>query len=166
MQKFIRLAAIVAAALVALSLLLLIVMIPFQPLLVRLVTGSASMVEGLPFIPFTAILYCFARLCCILPLAFAPNKKRWIILDIAVFLLLMVGLPFVSTFLSTLETTLFYQYNSAHAIAARNYVSSLSSIVSIPASLGHALAYAVCGMRFVFARMSKKEALPETEVQP
>lgn len=154
MQKFIRIMAIVAVALVGTSLLLMLISIPFQRSIVSDIFGyhNEDVLNLLPLFPFTDFLSCFLRLVCVSLLLFSCFKKNsGISLEFIVFVCLAVVLPIINQFV-------FYLYQlfnqDAYSIA-NSMVSNLSYYCLTPANLGQAVAYAVCGMSIVYKKTKK-----------
>lgn len=158
MQKFIRIMAIVAVALVGTSLLLMLISIPFQRLIASDIFGyyDDDVLNLLPLFPFTDFLNCFLRLVCVSLLLFCCFKKKsGISLEFIIFVCLAVVLPIINQFV-------FYLYQSFIPVTygidyriANNIVSNLLHYCFAPANLGQAIAYAVCGMSVVYKQMNK-----------
>lgn len=158
MQKFIRIMAIIAAILVAFSLLLLLVTIPFQRLLTSGLFGYPDdVVSMLPQFPLMAFLFTFLQLgCMILLVVCCGNKKGGIWLEVIVFILLAVVLPALNQFLTPMYNVLINRMQGGAYAAAHSVVNRITGYCAIPGSLGIAIGYGVCGMSIVFKRMSKK----------
>ena len=159
MQKFIRITAIIAAILVALSLLLLLVTIPFQQSLGRLWSTSEDVLAHLPIFPLAQFVPCFMLLgCAILAVVFGGNKKGGIWLEILVFAAVALALPIMRDLLSYVQNVAIGQYRGSVYLAANATVAQIASYCMWPANLGNCLVLVVCGMSVVFKRMSKKMA--------
>lgn len=160
MQKFIRIMAIVAAALVGLSLLLLLVTIPFQRMIASNVFGYPDDIVGtLPQFPMMAFLFTFLRLgCMILLIICCSNKKGGIWLEVIAFILLAVVLPALSRFLSPMYSVFVNRMQGSAYVAANSVVNNIANYCSMLGGLGHSIAYGVCGMSLVYKRMNKKLA--------
>ena len=154
MQKFIRIMAIVAVALVGTSLLLMLISIPFQRSIASDIFGyyDDDILNLLPLFPFTDFLNCFLRLVCVSLLLFCCFKKKsGISLEFIIFVCLAVVLPIINQFV-------FYLYHlfiQDTYIIANSMVSNLSYYCLTPANLGQAVAYTVCGMSIVYKQMNK-----------
>lgn len=158
MQKFIRIMAIVAAILVAFSLLLLLVTIPFQRTIGSNLLGYPdTMVGGLPQFPLMAFLFAFLQLgCMILLVVCCGNKKGGIWLEVIVFVTLAVILPALSQVLEPMYNVFIGRMRGETYLMAQSVVNSICVYCRMPGSLGVAIGYGACGMSIVFKRMSKK----------
>ena len=158
MQKFIRIMAIVAAVLVAFSLLLLLISIPFQRLIASNLFGYPDDIVGaLPQFPLMQFLLTFLQLgCMILLVVCCGNKKGGIWLEVIAFILLAVVLPALNQFLSPMYSLWVTKMQGGAYVAAHSVVNRIASYCMMPGSLGIAIGYGVCGMSIVFKRMSKK----------
>lgn len=158
MQKFIRIMAIVAAILVGLSLLLLLVSIPFQRTIGSNLLGYPdAMTDGLPQFPLMAFLFTFLQLgCMILLIVCCGNKKGGIWLEVIAFITLAVILPALSQVLEPIYNVFVGRMRGETYLAAKSVVNSICVFCRMPGTLGVAIGYGVCGMSIVFKRMSKK----------
>ena len=156
MSKLIRIVAIVATSLTALSLLLMLVTIPLQPFLAKTVFGyPESMMEGLPYFPALPVLFCALRLGCVaLLLVCCGNTRGGFWPELIVFLALAAVLPTLSTVTTALSTA-FLGSQGQVTLVGSSFASHVVSYCLVPANVGQALAYAVCGMSIVFKQMSK-----------
>ena len=158
MQKLIRICAIAAGALIALTLLLLIVSIPLQRPIARVMGAPEEVLGILPRLPWFPILFCMLRLGCIIPLILTDNKKGTIVLEVALFVCMAVALPGLNSLWS------FYAPVVANTkgllyLNANSVVNTIVGMCTIPSGLGQALAYGVCGMRLVSKRLHRQETL-------
>ncbi len=155
MQRFIRICALVAVALVALSLCLLLITTPFQRLLVPAI---GDIKRALPIIPWVPIIGCLLQLGCMVPLALTGSKKGGIVLEIILFLCMVVALPAITSVLSAAQSALLNIYKGDMYGAANSYVSILVNYCCVFAGYGRALFCAVCGMRIVSKRLQRQIA--------
>ena len=158
MQKFIRIMAIIAVALVGLSLFLLLTTIPFQRMIADGVFGCPDVaLDRLPMFPLVPFLNCFLRLGCMaLLIICCGNRRGGIWLELIVFVSLVAVLPAVSQGVSLVYNQLVGRMGDYHLVA-NTMVSNISNYCLAPAGWGQAIAYAVCGMSIVFKRMSKEQ---------
>lgn len=158
MQKFIRISAIVATALVAMSLLLILVSIPLQSVIARNVFNyPAEFMALLPQIPVVQLLTCFVRLACIaLLIICCGNKKGGIWPEVAVFVLLVAVVPTLGSVGWVLYSQLFVNLRGYAYSGANTAVNNITSFCAMPAGLGQAIAYVACGMSIAFKRLSRK----------
>ena len=158
MQKFIRVLAIIAAVLVALSLLALLISIPCQ----RLIAGSwfhypEQMVAALPIFPLAHFIHCFLLLgCTALMIVCAGNKKGGIWLEILLLVMLALVVPVLSTALTNVQTILTGHLRGDSYVAANSVVNQISGYCMWPGNLGNSLSLVACGMSIAFKQMSKK----------
>ena len=163
MQKFIRTMAIVAVALAALSVLLLLISVPLQQLIADEIYGWGGDLLGLlPIFPVLPLLFTLLRTACMVPLIFCSgNKKVGIWLEIVVFAVLLLVLPFLSQIADTLATQILSQIRGSAYLTAHSVVNQISNMCLRTAGWGQALAYAVCGMSLVYKKHSNdKTVLP------
>jgi len=158
MQKAIRLLAIIATALVGLSLMLLVASIPFQRVIARDIYNSpADMISVLPQFPLLPFLFCLLRAGCVAVLIVCcGNKKGGFWLEILICVLLAIVLPFINNIATISYNVVIANLGSAKIIA-NSVVSNISSYCCYPANLGEILAYITCGMSIAFKVMSKKQ---------
>lgn len=164
MQKFIRTMAIVATALVGLSLLLLLITFPFQSWIFRYSYRVSLHLDALPLFPLVPFVFCLLRLACVaLLIICCGNKKGGFWLELIVFFSLLLILPPLQSVAQTFYITMLGRMGE-HYIAANNVVTNIANYCMQPASWGGALAYAVCGMSIIYKHMCKKiPACQETE---
>ena len=156
MQKFIRISAIVAAALVAVSVFLLLVSIPLQGLLVQINNYPESAQAALPIFPTIPLMICLMQLGCMIPMIFASSQRGGIWLEILLFVIMAVAIPSTSSAMSTMQAVLFGQMGS-NLVAANSFISPLIKLCTNPAGLGQCIAYAVCGMRLISKLVHKNQ---------
>ena len=158
MQKFIRIMAIVAVALIGCSALLLLVSFPFQSLIAKNVYGYGDeLLSHLPQFPLIPFLFCFLRLgCAVLLIVCCGNKKGGIWLELVALVCLAVILPGASRLVNLLYTPLIYRAQGSAAIAASSVVNNIANFCLIPGSFGQTIAYVVSGMSIVFKKMNKR----------
>lgn len=156
MQKFIRIMAIIAAALVASSLVFMLVSIPFQRVIGGRILGSPEEILGyLPKFPVLPFVNCLLTLGVIaLLIICCGNKKGGFWLELIVFACLALVLPGISRLSSLISTAWMGRMGTAY-LAANSAVSRIAEFCMIPAGWGSALAYAACGMSVVFKKMTK-----------
>lgn len=160
MQKFIRVMAIVALVLVALSFLLLLGTLPFQRVLAEKVLKPAPDVLALlPIFPLAAFIGCILLLgCAILAVVFGGNQKGGIWLEILVLIAVALVVPFISGFLDSLLTPFLATARGSLYVAAGATANQIANACMWSANLGESLMLVVCGMSMVYKRMSKKLA--------
>ena len=163
MDKVIRILAIVATALVVLSLLLMLITIPFQGLIAQYLLGyPEDVLSFLPQFPLAPFLTTLMRL---LPVALlilcCGSKKGGYWLEILVFVALVIVLPPLTSFLSTGFSVLRdYISLSAYMVVSNSVANTISNFCLGPASVGYALAYCTCGMSIVY-KVRKMEKLQD-----
>lgn len=160
MQKFIRVTAIIAVVLVALSFLLLLISIPFQQTIAAKVFGSPhDAVSIMPVVPWVTVTNCIWLLgCAILAVVFGGNKKGGIWLEILVFAAVALVLPMMTALLGNVQNVVMAQARGTSYIAANAVANQIASYCMAPGNLGQSLILTVCGMSIVYKRMSKKLA--------
>lgn len=160
MQKFIRVIAIVALVLVALSFLLLLGTLPFQRVLAEKVLKPApDVLSLLPIFPLAAFIGCILLLgCAILAVVFGGNQKGGIWLEILVLIAVALVVPFISGFLDSLLTPFLVNARGGLYVAAGATANQIAGACMWSANLGESLMLVVCGMSMVYKRMSKKLA--------
>ena len=160
MQKTIRILAVIAAILVALSLLLLLVSIPLQRMLANKVFGAPQDVIGiLPIVPWITFTGCFMLLgCAILAVVFGGSQKGGIWLEILVLIAVMIVLPLMNTLLGNMLTVVMGQHRGSLYVAANSMSSTITSYCMWPGRLGQSIILVVCGMSMAYKHMSKKLA--------
>ena len=156
MQKFIRIMAIIATALAGLSLLLILISIPFQRTFAQALSTSDGILDVLPQFPVIPFIFTFLRFGCIALLLICCGKKNGgIWLEIAVFAALVLVLPLANFISSWAYTTTIARLAGSVYIAATSSISTLTSWCSVPLTLAVAIAHAACGMSIVYKKMSK-----------
>ena len=157
MQKFIRVMAIIAAVLVALSLLLLLVSIPLQ----RFIAGNwlkypESLMAALPIFPLADFFNCFLLLACVaLLIVCCGNQKGGIWLEILMFLMIAVVLPLLNNLLANVQNVMLGQLRGDTYVAANSAVNNISHYCMASGNLGRCIALATCGMSIAFKRTKK-----------
>lgn len=161
MDKVIRILAIVATALVVLSLLLMLITIPFQGLIAQYLLGYPE--DVLSFLPQFPLMPFLTTLMRLLPVALlilcCGSKKGGYWLEILVFVALVIVLPPLTSFLTTgysfvLNNTI---HHSAYEVVSSSVVNIISNFCQVPASGGYALAYCACGMSIVYKALSNRK---------
>ena len=157
MQKFMRIMAIVAVALAALSLTLLLLTIPLQQWIGEALNYPEESLAALPMLPVLPFVFTLLRTACMaLLLVCCGRKKGGVWLEIAVFACLTVVIPSISQFVTPMYSQLLVNMRGSAFVAANSVVNQIANMCQTPLSYGQAIAYAVCGMSFVFKRMSGK----------
>ncbi len=157
MQKTIRILTVVATVLVACSLLILLIMIPFQRMVAMGILGySESVIAPLPMFPVVPFMKGVIRLICVaLLILCCGNKKGGIWMELVILVLMALVVPGAEKILTAEYNLLVAQRGSAYMVAS-NVVSSISAYCMSPANLGVILAYVCGGMSIAFKRMNKK----------
>ena len=160
MQKLIRVTAIIALALLCLSLLLLLVSIPCQRVLAAKVLRSPQeAISFLPVFPLAFFINCFLLTgCAILAVVFGGNQKGGIWLEIIVFILVALALPLLNTVLANVQNVMIANVRGSSYIVANTIANQIANMCMGPGNLGRSLILVVCGMSIVYKRMSKKLA--------
>lgn len=153
MNKFIRIMAIVSTALVALSLLLILVSVLFQPLLFRVLYGY----EDVTFVfPWVAFLNWVLRFVCIaLLIICCGEKKGGIWLELLVFFTMLLIIPMLTTVGSLLFNDWLLDVKGVEYYSLYNHATNIAGECALPAGWGNSLAYVTCGMSIVYKMMSK-----------
>lgn len=165
MQRFIRILAIVAAVLVAVSLCLLLLSFPLQ----RFIAGTwlqypDDMIALLPIFPWVQFMQASLLLgCAVLLIVCAGNKRGGIWLEIVLIGCIAIVLPLVIHLVSLFVNVVQGNFRGSMYIAANSIVSTVSSYCMWPASWGSALALVTAGMSITFKHMSKKMVKAVTE---
>lgn len=164
MNKTIRILTIIATALVACSLLILLIAIPFQRMLAMGVFGyNEYVVAALPMFPLMPFVKCLLRLVFVaLLIICCGNRKGGIWMELVILAIMVFAIPGVEKILAA-EHNLTLALRGADYVAANGIVSSISAYCMAPANLGMIVAYVSCGMSIAFKRMSKKMAQEEAE---
>lgn len=160
MQKFIRITAIVAVALMGLSLLLILISVPFQESIALYLTDGSlkgdRVMELLPMFPTIPFLFGCLRLCCIVALLLVCySKKDSIYFEIIIFVCLLVVLPLIN-YAVTQDTVELMADKGATYVGANSIANVISDYCLIFSDWAQAIAYSVCGMSILSKRMSKK----------
>lgn len=157
MQKKIRIFAIIATALIGLSVILLVTSLLFQETFAKVVFNySDEMLSAFPQFPLIPFLTCLLKTgCAALLIICCGNKKGGIWLEIVVIVALANVLPLLNYIGSIFYTSSIGKYGGYEQVAAYSITSSLASFCLIPANLGIVLAYLTCGMSIAFKKMSK-----------
>lgn len=156
MQKFIRIMAVVAVVLMGVSLLLLLVTVPMQPVLARWLRYPEDILGILPRFPLIPVLFCLLRLgCAALLLIFCGNKKGGIWLEVIAFACMAVILPALNHAATSVYSLSLSQMGAVYT-AVNSLTSNVAFYCMIPAGLGQSIAYATCGMSIAFKKMSKR----------
>ena len=158
MQKMIRVLAIVAAVLVALSLCLLLLNFPLQRPIGRAFSYNEQLLGFLPVFPQEQFMRCLVMLLCTVLLAVFAGKKGIVLPEILLLTVLVLVLPFFSTFGSVALTVARNQVGGGIAAAAESIAKTIANYCMGPANLGNSLALVVAGMSIAFKGMSKKMA--------
>ena len=160
MQKLIRVLAIIAAVLIALSLVLLLGTLPFQrAIAAKLYTSSDDVIAVLPIFPLATFINCFMLTgCSALLIVCCGNKKGGIWLELILLVAMALVLPAIYRLLSRFMTVAFGQFRGDTYIAANSVADLISSCCMWPGNLGRCLAFVTGGMSIVYKHMSKKLA--------
>ena len=158
MQKTIRVLAIIATALVAVTLLLLVVSMPFQGVIAKEIFNYPPyVIAELPKFPLMSFLSCLLRTGCIgLLIICCGNKKGGIWLEILIIVILAIVLPVMDNIASQLYTVVLGRYGS-EKIMINSLITQIANYCAYPSGLGHVLAYITCGMSIAFKTLSKKQ---------
>ena len=158
MQKTIRILAIIATALVALTLMLLVVSIPLQGVIAKEIFSYPSyVIEELPQFPMMSFLSHLLRAGCIgLLIICCGNKKGGIWLEILIMVILAIVIPVTDNIALRLYTVVLGQFDSGK-IMANSIITQIANYCAYPSGLGHTLAYITCGMSIAFKTLSKKQ---------
>lgn len=158
MQKTIRILAIIAAILVALSFLLLLISIPLQRTIGKTMSYNEELLSFLPIVPMEQFIRCLLMLLCTVLLAVFAGKNGVMLPEILLLAVLVLVIPFFSSFYSAAMTIARSQVGGGITIAAEGIVNTIARYCMIPAGLGNSLALVVAGMSMVHKHMSKKLA--------
>ena len=160
MQKLIRVTAIIALALLCLSLLLLLVSLPFQQVIAhKLYSTSPDVISLLPIFPLQSFINCFLLTgCAILAVVFGGNQKGGLWLEILVLAAVILVIPFIAGFWDGLLTPMLVNARGSIYVAANATARNIANWCMAPGNLGRCLMLVVCGMSIVYKRMSKKPA--------
>ena len=157
MQKTIKVTAVIAVILVALSMLALLVSIPLQRVLgMKVFNDPEDLVAYLPIFPVSQFLECLLLLGCVILLAVCAGKKGNVLPEILLIVVMLTVVPFLGGFLSGLLPTLLGNLKGSAYIAANSVATTISNYCMMAANLGNSLGLIVAGMNFVYKRMSKK----------
>ena len=160
MQKFIRVMAITATVLVVLSLLLLLVSIPFQSqIAAKIYKFPEELTDMLPMFPLSQFVHTFLLLgCSALMIVCCGNQKGGIWLEILLLATLILVVPFINKVLSDVQNVFIGQVGGGSVVAANSVVNQISSYCAWPSALGNSLALVAGGMSMAYKRMDKKLA--------
>ena len=157
MQKTIKITAVIAVILVALSMLALLVSIPLQRVLgMKIFNYPEELVAYLPMFPVSQFLECLVLLGCVILLAVCAGKKGAVLPEILLIVVMLAVVPFLGGFLSTFLLGLMGKFKGDSYVAANSVANMISNYCMMPANLGNSLGLIVAGMNFVYKRMSKK----------
>ena len=165
MEKTIRTLLIIALSLVGASLLFLLILIPLQSFLGRVLNLPASALGTLPIFPVVPFLSCIAQGACIVLLFLFCGKRGegsvWA--EILVAAVFVVVLPLASNLAtSAYVNSLARFYRTPEVLAAYASISRFFSYCTYPATWGQVLAVVVCGMSAVYKRMAQKQNTRQT----
>ena len=158
MQKTIRILAIIATVLVAFTLILLVVSIPFQGVIAEKICGYPSyVIEELPQFPLMSFLSNLLRAGCIgLLIICCGNKKGGIWMEILIMVVLAIVLPLTDSLALKLYTFILGRFDSGKLIA-NSIIAQIANYCAYPSGLGNTLAYITCGMSIAFKTLSKNK---------
>ena len=157
MQKMIKVLAVAAVILVALSLLALLVSLPLQRMLgMKIFNYPEDLVAYLPIFPISQFLECLVLLGCVILLAVCAGKKGAILPEILLIAVMLAVVPFLGGFFSGLLPTLLGKFKGSAYIAANSVATTISGYCMMPANVGNSLGLIVAGMNLVYKRMSKQ----------
>ena len=154
MKITIRVLAIVSAALMGLSLMLLLGLFPFQGGFAQLFLNCPEeIVNVLPIFPLVPFLNCLLSTVCVaLLILCCGNKRGGIWLELVVLGCLIIVLPVINYVASMVYVRAVANPGGVFRISAENTVSQISNICLIPSGLGRALAYVTCGMSIAYKK--------------
>lgn len=162
MEKTIRTLLIIALSLVGASLLFLLILIPLQSFLGRVLNLPASALGTLPIFPVVPFLSCIAQGACIVLLFLFCGKRGegsvWT--EILVAAVLVVVLPLASNLATSAYVNSLAR--TPEVLAAYATISRFFSYCTYPATWGQVLAVVVCGMSAVYKRMDQKQNTRQT----
>ena len=157
MQKFIRISAIVAVVLKAVTTTLILMSFAFQPALFELFYSSFATDYG-PVFPILAFIQSLWGLFCTIPLLFCCGKKKGgIVLEAVMFGVLALVLPLANTATPFLFTNVIARTMDTMTFAAYSVANNIATYCAIPGNFGGTIACAACGMSIVYKLMSKKQ---------
>lgn len=156
MQKLIRILAIVACVLVAVSLFLMVASMPFKTVLGRLLVSSEQILAAMPLAHWPSLVYGLLLFgCTALLIVCCGNKKGGIWLELLVIVLVAVVLPLASRGMN-LWYSWWVNARGEYYGAANSISATLANYCMAPARVGNSLAYVVAGMSILFKHMSKE----------
>ena len=156
MQKLIRILAIVACVLVALSVFAMVVCMPFNTLLGSLLVHSEDILSAMPLTHWPSLvngLLLFG--CTALLIVCCGNKRGGIWLELLVIVAVAVVMPLVSQGLNLWVNRLVNTRGECYA-AAYSVSAALANYCMAFARVGSSLAFVVAGMSILFKHMSKE----------
>ena|GEM_PF-6875094 len=157
MKKQIRIMAFISTAMMALSLILLIISFPFQEEIASWIHGGSVIERFSPYFPLMQFLNCLSRtVLAALLIIFSGNKKFGIMSEILILVALIAVIPIMNFFLQNINHQLFVN-REIDKVVSYNLVSQISSYLLLPSLLGSALAYVTCGMSIAFKSMNKEQ---------
>ena len=158
MQKTIRILAIIATSLAAVTLVSLVVSIPLQGVIAEKIYGcSYNVIEALPQFPVMPFLSNLLRAGCIgLLIICCGNKKGGIWLEILMMVILAIVLPVTDNLVLRLYTVVLGQFGS-EVLLTNTVITQIANFCAFPSGLGQTLAYITCGMSIAFKTLSKKQ---------
>ena len=150
--------AFISTAMMALSLILLIISFPFQKEIVSWIYGGGIVERFSPCFPLMQFLNCLSRTVLVaLLIIFCGNKKRGMKFEILILVALIIVLPIINHFVHNN----YYQPQLVNGeidkAVSYNMVYNISSYLLVPSLLGSALAYVTCGMSIAFKSMNKEQ---------
>lgn len=162
MQKLIRITAIVTVALMALSVILILVSVPLQEAILEHKYGNefSEYTSHLPIFPSTPFSVGILRLICTAALLLVCfSKKTGIRFEIIIFALMLIMIPVIDyVYTVSGDYTMIAEYG-ANYYGAYALAEVIADNCMIFSNFAQAIAYALCGMSVVYKRMKK-----ETEV--
>lgn len=152
MKKGIKILAFIAAGIVGLSVMAVLLCLVFRVPLMELLYGSGQYAFVLPAgsaVTLVAQLGVTVWLCIC-----AGDRRFGTVWEVVCAAILGIGIPLVSRVLSWLQNLLTARLG-AEAVMALSYTTQLWSLATGLISAASAIALFVCGMSFVYKRMSE-----------
>ncbi len=157
-KKQIRIMAFISTAMMALSLILLIISFPFQEEIASWIHGGSVIERFSPYFPLMQFLNCLSRTVLVaLLIIFSGNKKRGMKFEILILVALIIVLPIINYFVQNNYYHPQLVNGEIDKLVSYNLVSQISSYLLLPSLLGSALAYVTCGMSIAFKSMNKEQ---------